>query len=433
MNRITRFSALVYGGLCALALAALTPTAAWAQAKECNGFINISYPNFPPTPLEVPPPKEFDVQINLGTGTITGGITNSLVVDSFAVQLACWAGTPGNPAPLIPICEPDGPPNFPPQKIEFVGMVQDACGGSTFTPSIGGIGNNVLTLTASTPLVMPANVPPLSGFCAVRFTLRAVQGFSSDTITPGEIEETANYALALCDNGVLVSAGGQSASVPVTPTPGNPFIGYETKVQNLTATLGGTITIPLLGLSQPLPPTDTVTLKRLLTPAAPGNIQATHLAAYAGFPLPKAGGRKVTVDTIEFGQLMGKLGFPSFVLIDAAKSLTGPIPPVPIDRVFACYGLEKPLPGKIDWVDQFGPGNGSLRGTTRLCFPADLNGAVGALQLQPLLCARVEKTTLGPNYQERVWIGSEWGPSDAIKLEGVDDFCAAVTQITVSP
>ena len=42
------FAAIVRNGLCALALAALTPTAALAQGSgECNGFINISYPGFP--------------------------------------------------------------------------------------------------------------------------------------------------------------------------------------------------------------------------------------------------------------------------------------------------------------------------------------------------------------------------------------------------
>jgi hypothetical protein len=425
MTPTTRFSTIA-GALLGIALAVLTPSAALAQAGECNGFINISYPSFPAAPLLVPPATEFDMEINLGTGSITGGAANVLIIDSFRLSLGCNADFP-----LIPTCEPDGPPNFPPAKVEFVSMIQPTCGASTFTPSLGGPGNNEVTFTADMPVVIPANQSTLPGFCSVRFRLRALQGFSSDAVTPNDIEQTVRYNIALCDNGVLVSGGAQTSSIPVMAPLGNPFIGYEAKVQGLTANLGGTIAIPLLGLVQPLPPTDKVTLRRLLLPAAPGNPQGTHLAAYSGFPLPQAGGRKVMVTTTEFGQVTDKLGRRSFVLIDANKSLVGPVAPAPMDRVFACYGYDGRLPGPIAWTDQFGPGSGGLRGRNRLCFPADLNGAAGAVA--PLLCVRSEKNQLGPMYQQKVWIGTAWGPSDSIQLHGVDEYCAEVTQITVFP
>jgi hypothetical protein len=438
MTPTKRFWTFGGGALLALALSALTPGAAFAQAGECNGFINISYPAFPPSPLLVPPATEFDMQINLGTGSITGGAANVLIIDSFKLSMACNADFP-----LIPTCTPDGPPGFPPAKVEFVSMVQPMCGTSTFSPTVGGLGNNEVTFTADMPVVMPANQPTLPGFCAVRFRLRALQGFSSDLITPNDIEETVKYNIALCDNGVLVSGGTQTSSIPVMPPMGTPFIAYQIKRQGIAIPTGGTIDIPLLGLvGEPIDPNATAAAKRLLTPGVPANVNGDHLLGFAtkkqgqtggGFPLPTAPiGRQVTATTMEFGTVTKKLGGPWFVLTNAKKDLQNPVPPQPLTDVYACYLIDGPERGLLNWADQFGPATGILKGNQSICFPASLMGT--APPVLPLLCVNARWKTRPPLYQsgQLAFVGSAW-LTDDVSLEGVDEYCAAVTAISIAP
>ena len=119
-------------------------------------------------------------------------------------------------------------------------MVQPTCAGSTFTPTISNsptLDGNQVTFTANPPLVIPANQTTLPGLCSIEFAVQVVEGFSSDTVTPGEIEEVVGYKIAQCDNGVLVSSGSQTSSIEVSQRTED-LNCYETKkAPNLTGTI----------------------------------------------------------------------------------------------------------------------------------------------------------------------------------------------------
>ena len=101
----------------------------------------------------------------------------------------------------------------------------------------------------------------------------------------------------------------------------------------------------------------------------------------------------------------------------------------PLTSVWACYGFENPLGGKVSWEDQFGPATGTLRGSKRLCFPASLLGTVPPATTY--LCVRNDADKLGPLFQKNVFISSAW-LSAKERLEGVDDYCVAAT-VTITP
>src|SRR5262245_5278451 len=89
----------------ALAACALWGLPASAQstddpfAAECNGQLNISY--IPRTPPFAVDGDTVRVQIDLGTGTITGGTSNVLTVNKFRFSLDCESLS-------LPGCTDDG-------------------------------------------------------------------------------------------------------------------------------------------------------------------------------------------------------------------------------------------------------------------------------------------------------------------------------------
>lgn len=364
-------------GLLGVALAALTPAA--AIADECNGFINISYPNFPPAPLVIPPPQEIDMQVNLGTGSITGGPMNVLTLNTLALDLACNADFP-----LVPGCEPDGPPNFPPQKVEFVGMVNAICGGSTFTPAVAG---NVVTFTANPPLVIPANQPTLPGFCSIRFTLRVLAGFSSDNVTPFEIEELVGYGIANCDNGVLVSGGFQTSSIPVMPPAADHFQCYETPRHSTTKP---DVNVSLTDQFGTDPSVRVVRATDLCAPVnkndeSPGAENSPrHLAIYVIDGVNNGAFDEVddVLVTNQFGEfLVDVVGKPDWLMVPTAKGLgVDPQPLAAPGNHYLCHKIDvKEQPPGLKQVtaqaiDQFGSHVVRNLVPVRLCAPVDKNG-----------------------------------------------------------
>ena len=219
--------------------------------------------------------------------------------------------------------------------------------------------------------------------------------------TCGDIFQLARYAIGVCDNEALVSSQTQSADIPMCVVQNQPpFIGYQIKDQGVKIQTGGSISIPALGIvNAPVPAMESLTAKRVLLPAKPGDVKGEHLLAFSDFLLPALGNPKptATVVTAEFPTITDTLGARSFVIINAVKDLQAQPPVPPLTSVWACYGFENPLGGKVSWEDQFGPATGTLRGSKRLCFPASLLGTVPPATTY--LCVRNDADKLGPLFK----------------------------------
>ena len=88
-------------GTLAMGVVALLTAAPARATEECNGFINISYPNSMPINNVG---DQLIVDIQLGAGTITGGPLNVLNVMSFGFDLSCV-----DPPGPFPHCATEGP------------------------------------------------------------------------------------------------------------------------------------------------------------------------------------------------------------------------------------------------------------------------------------------------------------------------------------
>jgi hypothetical protein len=65
-----------------------------------------------------------------------------------------------------------------------------------------------------------------------------------------------------------------------------PFIGYQIKDQGVKIQTGGSISIPALGIvNAPVPAMESLTAKRVLLPAKPGDVKGEHLLAFSDFLL----------------------------------------------------------------------------------------------------------------------------------------------------
>jgi hypothetical protein len=340
------------------------------------------------------------MQVNLGTGSITGGDgmllgnpvpMNSLTISSFTLDLACNVDF----GPLAPGCQPDGPPMFPPQKIAFVGMVpgHDTCLGSTFAPSIGGVGNNVVTFTATPPVSIPHDNPTLPGACSVQFNLSVEQPFSSDSTTD-LFEEVVGYGIAGCDNGVLVSGGFQTSAIKVSPVTDN-FTCYQIprrvagKPLNISVHLEDVFTAPSGGVDLLVGrPHRLCAPTMLLEPPVPNqdqvNLNGDHLEDYdyqnvpPSFPTIKG----VTVTNV-FGTITGDIkGTPARLLVPTGKGLKKAVVPPqdPNHPHYQCYPFANPKGnGKaatgVSTNDQFGMlDNFKINPDLLLCASVDKDG-----------------------------------------------------------
>jgi hypothetical protein len=449
------FAAIVRSGLCALALAALTPTAAFAQANECNGLLNISYPSFTTTPI-VPPPAVVDMQIDLGTGTITGSSNpppnnNFLTVTTFQIQLACRGD-----AALIPTCVTDGP-----GKVDFiVGSETDNCP-THFTAVQTG---NKVTFTAMPPgLVIPHDNDTLPYFCQVKFQM-LVSAPSAQDGTPDVIEQTACFDQAHCDNGVLVAAVCQTSSIPVT-TPTEDFDCYQAD-KALSATdpcmaTGGTCKLDTL--VDQFAMYDGVPVKgsqRLCAPAVkvtdeaqPVSLPTEHLAGYeirgriGSSTFPKGGFEDVHVHSAQFGDFtvdVTKIAGKAALLVPTMKSTDPNTPPPPFDEKkghFLCYDLDnvtpKGAPGTVHVRDQFNPALPDPSQTVtfkkpdkgwRLCTPVNKNGFDPPAETSSdgLLCLVTGNDVNSPLPQDVSW-SNQLQTATKVHLDKLDDFCATAT------
>jgi hypothetical protein len=443
-------------GLLGLALAALMPTAALAQGGgECNAFINVKYPQFPggvPTFL-IPPPTDIDMEVAFGTGSITGGPSNILMLNTFTLDLACNADHLLIPSP----CTPD----FPPQKVAFVAMVQPTCAGSIFTPTVAG---NVVTFNADKEIDIPAGFSTLPGFCSVRFTLRVLEGFSNDVTSPNLLEEAVSYGLAAanatrCDNGVLVSGGSQTSAIPVTTAPPEDFTCYQTKKPvNFDPTNPDQVNpigklVDMFGTNRDVSLT---LVKRVCAPAAkssspPPGANGEHLV---GYNVGKIGSstfqpvKDVQVKTQQFGDLtvdVVKIAGRVPLLVPGFKIKNPPpnvFPPPDLNpkNHFLCYDLAKlrgAIPSGVPLVtDQFGSQELDLVNSKswRLCAPVDKNDEDPDAETSSsgLFCYVAETANGSKNPVKGVkvsWATQIEPKGNVQKLDNIDDFCVAATII----
>jgi hypothetical protein len=348
--KFSRFIAVVSMGALGPALALLLP--ARALADECNGHINISYLSFVP-PLFIG--DTVDMRVDFGTGTITGGtgfisgptpvsIVNSLTIKKFRIDLACNADN------LVATnCVPDvGNPNVGAgMAVTLVdNSISDTCGDVDFSIDPLDITKpNVRTFTANPLTADPGLVigalsgvtPP--GLCSVFFTLK-VNALSADVITPKELEEVVGYEIAECDNGVLLSGGFQTSSIPVEVIPPVNFDCYQvtqgrapTTLVELEDRFTHTTGVKLAFEHRVCSPAN----KNDEDPAAVTNPQ--HLTGYG----IKKGGGNANADVLvtnQFGTVAGHVGKAVRLLVPAAKALGKNVDPgqPPADlRHFQCY------------------------------------------------------------------------------------------------
>jgi hypothetical protein len=200
-GRIRRFGQV----LAVAAMTALLPATARGQADTCNGLVTIDYisgPNFAVVG------DTLRVQLNLGTGSITGG--THVTIQKLRFDLDC-----NDNFPLSLPCTDEG------LMVEYEGdgTITSTCPGVlSFTSghAVGGAPNEVV-FTPNTPIVIPANQSV--GYCHIEFNVKVINAPSVDS-TPNFIEEVAGYTPqdAMCDNLLLASGGEQSSAIPLCPT-----------------------------------------------------------------------------------------------------------------------------------------------------------------------------------------------------------------------
>jgi hypothetical protein len=428
--------------------------------------------NQPPLParckccLDVTQKNTIDMKFTFGAGTVLGG-TAVFLLDGRTLSPPLFVGAvvlrpdcaPFDPA-IGPVCLPN--PNGSGPRIEWPGdsQITTDCTDQMGNPIIWDTGlpdgadipsPQRIDFYPSSDLRIPENTPIPPGKCFVRFPLRVIgappAGDPTDPTNWENVYQLAGYRVAACDNDELVSGGDQTATLSICSIVTAPFASIELKVQGVKiANTGGMIDIPALGLSGvPIDPMATATARRLLAPGKPADVNGDHLLAFeakkqgqsgGGFPLPPQNGRQVTLTTNEFGQVTQKLTDPWMVLINAKKDLQNPVPPgQPLTDVYACYKVPGSQGKRLSWEDQFGPATGIFKRNAAVCFPASLLGT--APPAMPLFCVHGQWAPGGrpPGYKpggQLAFFGSAWLTDDE-KLEGLDEYCAAVTSLMVTP
>src|SRR6516162_7693509 len=184
-------------GVIGLALAMLLGVPAIARAAlSCNGFILMNYVGHTGNVVRV--------RVAVGTGGILGG--TQLTMDEIRFDLDCNSNFP-----LLPPCTDEGP------VIEYEGdaTISTTCPVTWSTGHAVGTNPNTVTFTPSPALDIPANQPPIPGFCSLEFDIKIV---GPDTDGSGAIDELVTFGPSHCDNGVLDSGGTQTGDLPPTTT-----------------------------------------------------------------------------------------------------------------------------------------------------------------------------------------------------------------------
>ncbi len=425
-------------GLLAVGVAALLTAAPAQAAQECNGFINISYPN---SQIVNNIGDTLDVRIDLGAGTITGGPLNVLQVSSFGFDLSC-ADPPGP----TPNCPSEGPV----MSYDGDASIVTNCPGTIASNNPGGgpvPSHLVFTFTPFLSIPTGSPIPP--GFCQFSFSETILAASSNAN---GVIEQVIGYDLARCDNGVLLSGGFQTGSVPVTPP--DKYACYQVtkgmlkpkipnvSVQDVFSTNSLTLT-EMHRLCAPfvIPP----------DPALPGIVNGIHLAAYefssVGNSVVDTG---VTAATL-FGTFTFDVKGPHRLLVPTNKSLTppGPASPPPLNAVrhFLCRDIDNITGPNLNntpltYADQFSPllkppGPITVPGFTKpgkwtICAPASKNNEDPSAVGNPsgLMCFFARPTPPFPTF--KLFLNNQFGTntqfgSTTPQATQLDEICVPAT------
>src|SRR5262245_34247686 len=317
------------GSWLCMVLAGVLLLAGRAQAtEECNGFIDISYPG---AAIINNIGDKLTVEIHLGAGTITGGPANVLDITSFGFDLSCV-----DPPGPLPHCTSEGP------VISYDGdaSITHNCPGTVTTNNSGGGANpSHLVFTFTPMLSIPHDTPIPPDFCDFFFTETIL---AQSTNSTGVIEQVIGYDIAECDNGVLLSGGFQTGSIPVA-APVTHFSCYEVtqgglkpKIPVMVVDRFGSYNPILTQVHRICLPAD----KNGEDPTAPAN--PNHEAAYdltGSSPAVIASGLKVTN---QFGTFTMDVRGIDRLLVPTSKKLTAPpAPPLPpnVIRHYACHDI----------------------------------------------------------------------------------------------
>jgi hypothetical protein len=442
--KFSRFIAVLSMGVLGPALAPLLP--ARALADECNGHINIEYPEL----NLLPPPGTLSIgdttlmRVRFGTGTITGGPANTLTINTFRIDLACRADPP---FVVAENCEPDVMGGL--FAATFADSLTDDCPGTAVTSLDADQDTtkpNVRFFKFDPPLVIPKEQPVLPGFCHVDLRVQA-NSLSNDLVTtPTEIEEVVGYDIAMCDNGVLLSGGFQTSSLPVTVSTGA-FSCYQ-------VTKGRIVPNEVVKLEDIFGTFPTATLTEVHGLCVPANKNdedpnavdsPAHLAGYEiaeGFPGILA--QNVAVST-QFGNLTVDVKGPERLLVPSSKTLVAPpaapLPPGTL-RHFLCHDLTN-IQGDNTATDttvedQFSDDVGFVtvipnftkKNKWRLCVPVSKNDEEPDAVTDPaaLFCFWAAKTQKFPTFD--LFLNNQFGPDQFAtqpRATQLDELCVAAT------
>ena len=298
-------------------------------AEECNGFINIAYPGSQPVNNIG---DVLTVKIDLGAGTITGGAMNVLQVKSFGFDLSCV-----DPPGPVPNCVSEGPV----MSYDGDASIVTNCPGTLTSNNPGGGATPSHVVFTFNPLIsIPHDTPIPPDFCNFSFTETILAQTSNST---GVIEQVIGYDLARCDNGVLLSGGFQTGSVPVASAVTH-FSCFQVTHGNLSPKIPVTLVDRFGSYSPTLTEVHRICApadKNGEDPAAPGN--PNHEASYelsnGGSPAVVAQGLQVTN---QFGTFTMDVRGLDRLLVPTSKSLTAPpLPPLPLNiiRHYACHDI----------------------------------------------------------------------------------------------
>jgi hypothetical protein len=392
-------------------------------AEECNGFIDISYPN---SQIVNNIGDVLMVEIHLGAGTITGGPMNVLNVSSFGFDLSCV-----DPPGPVPHCVSEGP------VISYDGdaSITTNCPGTVTTNNPGGGATpSHLVFTFTPALSIPHDTPIPPDFCDFFFTETIL---AQSTNVTGLIEQVIGYDIASCDNGVLLSGGFQTGDVPVA-SPVTHFSCYEVTHGGLKPKIPVTVVDRFGTYSPTLTEVHRICLpadKNGEDPTAPAN--PNHEAVYeltGGSPAVIATGLKVTN---QFGTFTMDVRGLDRLLVPTSKKLTAPPgPPLPLNivRHYACHDISNisgPDISKkaVTVVDQFAttpiPGFKS-KSKWKLCVAADKNNEdpTAPTDNTALLCYFAAKTP--PFGTVNLFLNNQFGPNqfaDQPRATQFDDLC----------
>jgi len=381
-----------------------------AQAtEECNGFIDISYPN---SQIINNIGDKLVVEIHLGAGTITGGPANVLNVTSFGFDLSCV-----DPPGPVPHCTSEG------SVISYDGdgSITTNCPGTVTTNSPGGGATPSHVVFTFTPMLsIPHDTPIPPDFCDFFFSETIL---AQSTNATGLIEQVIGYDIAECDNGVLLSGGFQTGSIPVA-APVTHFSCYEVTQGGLKPKIQLASLVDRFGSYTPL----LTQVHRICLPAdkngedpsAPAN--PNHEAAYdltGGSPAVVQSGLKVTN---QFGTFTMDIRGIDRLLVPTSKKLTAPPgPPLPLNviRHYACHDISNisgPDISKkaVTVVDQFAttpiPGF-TAKSKWKLCVAANKNNEdpTAPTDNTALLCLFAAKTQ--PFGTRKLFLNNQFGPN----------------------